>query len=112
MTLQTDPESRPAVRVLLHARHVEVDGRAVQLTPLEHDLLVHLLAHPDRVLTRAALLTDVWGWRTTDGSRTVDTHVARLRAKLGPAGAAIRTLHRVGYLVQRDLLDVVVERRP
>lgn len=112
MTLRTDPASRPAVRVLTRARHVEVDGAAVPLTPLEHDLLVHLLAHPDRVLTRADLLTEVWGWRTPDHSRTVDTHVARLRAKLGPAGAAIRTLHRVGYLVQRDLLDVVVEQHP
>ncbi|MCO1660138.1 response regulator transcription factor [Pseudonocardia humida] len=78
------------------SRRVLVDGREVALTATEFDLLAHLLAAPDRVFTREQLLGAVWGYASSAGTRTVDVHVAQLRAKLGP-GAPIRTVRGVGY---------------
>jgi DNA-binding response OmpR family regulator len=78
------------------SRRVLVDGFEVALTATEFDLLAHLLAVPDRVFTREQLLSAVWGYAASAGTRTVDVHVAQLRAKLGP-GAPIRTVRGVGY---------------
>ena len=68
----------------------------VQLTSTEFDLLAHLMARPGRVFTREELLAGVWGYAAHAGTRTVDVHVAQVRAKLGPA-SVIRTLRGVGY---------------
>ena len=84
------------VRVDLASRSVEVDGEAVRLTVTEFDLLVTLLRRPGQVLSREQLLSTAWGTADYSGSRTVDVHVAQLRAKLGPA-APIRTHRGVGY---------------
>lgn len=73
-----------------------VGGEALELTYLEYELLAHLVAHPLRVHTRGQLLQHVWGWPAIS-SRTVDTHIARLRAKLGDLRHSIETVHRVGY---------------
>ena len=80
-------------------RHVvDVDGTAVRLTAKEFLLLQYLVEHRGRVLSRDLLLTDVWGYRYTGGTRTVDVHVRRLRAKLGPAHEGlIQTVRGVGY---------------
>jgi DNA-binding response OmpR family regulator len=78
-------------------RLVYVDGELVELTYLEFELLAHLVAEPLRVHTRAQLLRLVWGWSTPLSSRTVDTHVSRLRSKLGRYRGSIETVHRVGY---------------
>jgi DNA-binding response OmpR family regulator len=78
------------------SRRVLVEGREVALTATEFDLLAHLLAVPDRVFTREQLLSAVWGYAATAGTRTVDVHIAQLRAKLGP-DAPIRTVRGVGY---------------
>ena len=85
-----------AVTVDREARRVRVDGTEVDLTPTEFDLLAHLVAHPERVYTREELLSTVWGYAAAAGTRTVDVHVAQLRAKLGDA-APIRTVRGVGY---------------
>ena len=88
------------------ARHaVTVDGRAVELTPKEFDLLHALLAAAGRVLSREHLLNHVWGYARADEieSRTVDVHVRRLRAKLGPEGARIVTVKSVGYRFEAEL---------
>jgi DNA-binding response OmpR family regulator len=79
-----------------------VDDEPLDLTYLEFELLAHLVAHPLRVHTRDQLLHLVWGWSTPLGSRTVDTHVARLRAKLGELRGSIETVHRVGYRYRPD----------
>ena len=68
----------------------------LELTYLEYELLAHLVAHPLRVHTRSQLLQLVWGWPAIS-SRTVDTHIARLRGKLGDLRQSIETVHRVGY---------------
>jgi two-component system phosphate regulon response regulator PhoB len=74
-----------------------VDGREVQLTALEFKLLFTLLKRRGRVQTRDSLLSDVWGIDADITTRTVDTHIKRLREKLGPAGEYIETLRGVGY---------------
>jgi DNA-binding response OmpR family regulator len=78
-------------------RSVTVDGAPVQLTSTEFDLLAHLVGRPGRVFTREELLAAVWGYASHSGTRTVDVHVAQVRAKLGAAGTLIRTHRGVGY---------------
>lgn len=77
-------------------RRVKVDEQAVALTATEFDLLAFLLRHPDHVFTRDQLLAEVWGYEAAGGSRTVDVHIAQLRAKLGD-NSSIRTVRGVGY---------------
>jgi DNA-binding response OmpR family regulator len=79
-------------------RSVRVAGRDVTLTATEFDLLAKLMGAPGRVFTREQLLSSVWGQADYGGGRTVDVHVAQVRAKLGP-GSPIRTLRGVGYSV-------------
>ncbi|GAA2649047.1 winged helix-turn-helix domain-containing protein [Streptomyces spororaveus] len=87
-----------AVRVDSARRLVEVDGRELDLTYLEFNLLAHLVAHPYTVHTCEALISDIWGYGHIGDGRTVDVHVARLRRKLGPAHRGrITTVRRVGY---------------
>ncbi|WP_457112900.1 response regulator transcription factor [Marmoricola sp. URHA0025 HA25] len=84
------------VRLEPATRRVEVAGDEVQLTATEFDLLAALLRRPGQVFTREQLLATAWGIADYGGSRTVDVHVAQLRAKLGPK-APIRTHRGVGY---------------
>ncbi len=77
-------------------RGVRVAGEPVSLTVTEFDLLAFLLANPGRVFSREQLLEAAWGPVTDVGPRTVDVHIAQLRAKLG-AGSPIRTVRGVGY---------------
>ncbi|MYT25239.1 winged helix family transcriptional regulator [Streptomyces sp. SID7760] len=100
------PQSAPAaaatgdglVRIDAARRTAEVDGRVLDLTYLEFELLAHLVAHPHRVHSRDQLVTTVWGYGHVGDGRTVDVHIARLRRKLGATHrGAIRTVRRVGY---------------
>jgi DNA-binding response OmpR family regulator len=75
-----------------------VDGRLLDLTYKEFELIKHLAQHPGRVYTRAQLLQEVWGYDYFGGTRTVDVHVRRLRAKLGSEHEVlIGTVRNVGY---------------
>ena len=119
-TSATDPAARPAPGnrpqgnptspghglLLDHAqRRVRIDGREVQLTFQEFELLAFLAAHPATVFTRADLVGRVWhrnlgpdGRPVPQDSRTVDVHVSRVRRKLGPHyGRYLVTEYRVGY---------------
>ena len=87
------------VTVDLVTRRVSVDGEPVSLTATEFDLLAHLMRHPGRVYTREHLLSEVWGYAAVVGTRTVDVHVAQVRAKLGDA-SPIRTVRGVGYAAE------------
>ncbi|GIJ44992.1 DNA-binding response regulator [Virgisporangium aliadipatigenens] len=78
-------------------RLVTVDGVPVELTSTEFDLLAYLMGRPGRVFTREELLSTVWGYASHAGTRTVDVHVAQVRAKLGAASTVIRTHRGVGY---------------
>jgi DNA-binding response OmpR family regulator len=76
----------------------KVSGRSLDLTFKEFELLKYLAQHPGRVFTRAQLLQEVWGYDYYGGTRTVDVHVRRLRAKLGPEHEAlVGTVRNVGY---------------
>lgn len=73
-------------------------GHPLDLTYTEFELLKYLVAHPGRVLTREQLLSEVWGYDYFGGTRTVDVHIRRLRAKLGPEhDYCIGTVRNVGY---------------
>jgi DNA-binding response OmpR family regulator len=77
---------------------VNVDGRPVDFAYMEYELLKFLITHPQRVFSRDALLSRVWGYDYYGGARTVDVHVRRIRAKLGSEHAAkIKTVRSVGY---------------
>jgi DNA-binding response OmpR family regulator len=72
-------------------------GRRIELTHQEFELLRYLAQHRGRVFTREALLERAWGYRYAGGTRTVDIHVRRVRAKLGEMGSLIETVRNVGY---------------
>jgi DNA-binding response OmpR family regulator len=80
------------------ARRVSVEGTPVHLTPTEFDLLVCLASSPGTVLTRESLMAEVWDWPDATGTRTVDSHVKSLRAKIG--AGLVRTVHGVGYALE------------
>ncbi|WP_404350104.1 response regulator transcription factor [Phycicoccus jejuensis] len=79
-------------------RRVAVDGVEVHLTPLEFDLLCALAAAPGVVRPREELMREVWGWGDASGTRTLDSHVKALRAKIG--ADRVRTVHGVGYALE------------
>jgi two-component system phosphate regulon response regulator PhoB len=85
------------LRVDREAHRVWANEQELELTALEFKLLVTLYDRRNRVQTRAALLSDVWGIDADITTRTVDTHVKRLREKLGDAGNYIETVRGVGY---------------
>jgi two-component system, OmpR family, phosphate regulon response regulator PhoB len=87
------------------SHRVWVRGEEVRLTALEFRLLSTMLSRAGRVQTRDTLLSDVWGMHAGLTTRTVDTHVTRLRKKLGEVGNYIETLRGVGYRF-RDLEDI------
>ncbi len=94
--------SHPVLRygplvVDIERHRVELDGREVRLTAKEFLLLRYLLEHPGRVLSRDLLLSDVWGYTYTGGTRTVDVHVRRLREKLPLLEDALLTIKQFGY---------------
>jgi len=110
---RTEAEPRVPSRIKVHGVVVDEDsytakvaGRPLNLTFKEFELLKHLAAHPGRVFTREALLQEVWGYDYFGGTRTVDVHVRRLRAKLGPDHEQlIGTVRNVGYRFSADGVD-------
>jgi len=85
------------------ARHeVRVNGKQVRLTSLEFKLLRTLMQRRGRVQDRDRLLNEVWGYEVVIDTRTVDTHVRRLREKLGKAGDAIETVRGFGYRLREN----------
>jgi DNA-binding response OmpR family regulator len=75
----------------------KISGRTLDLTFKEFELLRYLNENPNRVFTREQLLSEVWGYDYFGGTRTVDVHVRRLRAKLGEYESLIGTVRNVGY---------------
>lgn len=90
------------VRIDRDAHEVRVDGDEVELTPTEYKLLLTLAERKGRVLARTLLLETVWDAAPDIQTRTVDMHVQRLRAKLGPAGDMIETVRGFGYRIHSD----------
>ncbi|WP_341360163.1 response regulator transcription factor [Georgenia sp. M64] len=102
------PEQLEAGELVIDASAytARVRGRTLDLTYKEFELLKHLVQHPGRVLTRAQLLQEVWGYDYYGGTRTVDVHIRRLRAKLGSEhDQMIGTVRNVGYRFDPRGLD-------
>jgi DNA-binding response OmpR family regulator len=90
------PQTVGAITLDAAQHRVFRGAEEVALTATEFDLLAHLVRRPGRVFSREQLLSEVWGYSSVAGTRTVDVHVAQLRAKLG-AASPIRTVRGVGY---------------
>jgi DNA-binding response OmpR family regulator len=99
------PVERGGLTIDPNRRRVMVDGEEVALTPLEFEILLALARDPGVVLGREQLMDRVWGYRDYAGGRVVDSHVARIRRKLGEDGVEprfIRTVHGVGYAFEES----------
>lgn len=98
---RTAPRDQPIVAAGLRIDEANyqasINGKPLDLTYKEFELLRFLASHPVRVFTREQLLSEVWGYDYFGGTRTVDVHVRRLRAKLGDLESAIGTVRNVGY---------------
>jgi two-component system phosphate regulon response regulator PhoB len=97
------------LRVDREAHRVWVDGLEIELTVIELKLLTTLYDRRNRVQSRSALLSDVWSIDADVATRTVDTHVKRLRAKLGSAGDYVQTVRGVGYRFAGDPAELAAE---
>jgi two-component system phosphate regulon response regulator PhoB len=93
----TRPIEFGILRVDRDERRVWIAGTEIILTPLEYKLLVTLHDRREQVQSRDTLLSDVWGISADVTTRTVDTHVKRLRSKLGAAGEYVQTVRGIGY---------------
>jgi DNA-binding response OmpR family regulator len=101
----TEPLQLGGMSIDPQRRRVAVDRTDVPLTPLEFEILLTLAREPGVVFTREQLMERVWGYRDYAGGRVVDSHVARIRRKLGEDGDGprfIRTIHGVGYAFRED----------
>jgi DNA-binding response OmpR family regulator len=87
---------REPLRISLRAREVSVADRPIAVTPKEFDLLVLLASEPDSVFSRSRIMSEVWNDTSGRSSRTIDTHVGALRAKLG-ARSWVVTVHGIGF---------------
>ena len=85
------------LEINIPARNVSVDGKKVELTPKEYDLLFYLVENKNIALSRDKLLSDIWGYDFFGDDRTIDTHIKNLRNSLGPYRDYIVTLRGVGY---------------
>ena len=89
------------LRIDIESHEVYVDSKLVELTALEFKLLNELVDKRGRVQSRDQLLSEVWGYNAEVTTRTVDTHIKRLREKLGPMGKYVQTIRGVGYKFSR-----------
>lgn len=79
---------------------MRADGKEISITRMERNLLLYFLLHPNRALSRDQLLKEVWGYELPGSSRTVDSHVKKLRRDLGGFGSDIVTVRGVGYRLE------------
>lgn len=104
-TAETEPRAADywGLTVDATAHEVKIDGEQVALTLKEYNILIKLLSNVGRVYNREQLLDDIWGFDYFGDTRTVDSHVARLRTKLGVWGTAhLKTVYGVGYKIQES----------
>ncbi len=89
-----------SIRIRCSAQEVWVEGKTVSLTPKEYGLLLCLIRNRGLVLSREQLLVKCWGYDYEGDSRAVDTHIKRLREKLGSAASCIKTVIKAGYKLE------------
>lgn len=98
-----DVISAAGIVINQNSHTVECDGQPVELTPKEYDLLLYFITNKGRVLSRDLLLSKIWGYDYFGDLRTVDTHIKKLRAKLGDKAAHIKTLIKAGYKFEENI---------
>jgi two-component system, OmpR family, alkaline phosphatase synthesis response regulator PhoP len=103
---QDNPEVKEIIQVGpllidLSKHEIQVDGQVVELTLTEFKLLSHLIKNPGKIKTRDFLLDEIWEYGDGVFSRTIDTHIQRLRSKLKDAGKYIKTVRGVGYRFEK-----------
>lgn len=88
------------IKLEISSRRVTLDGKPLQLTPKEFDLLLALMQNRGKVLTRTFLLEAIWGYSFAGDSRVVDSHIKKLRSKVSPYSSNIKTVISIGYKLE------------
>ena len=88
------------IKLEISSRRVTLDGKPLQLTPKEFDLLLALMQNRGKVLTRTFLLETIWGYSFAGDSRVVDSHIKKLRIKVSPYSSNIKTVISIGYKLE------------
>lgn len=88
------------IKLEISSRRVTLDGKPLQLTPKEFDLLLALMQNRGKVLTRTFLLETIWGYSFAGDSRVVDSHIKKLRSKVSPYLSNIKTVISIGYKLE------------
>ena len=88
------------IKLEISSRRVTLDGKPLQLTPKEFDLLLALMQNRGKVLTRTFLLETIWGYSFAGDSRVVDIHIKKLRSKVSPYSSNIKTVISIGYKLE------------
>ena len=98
-TVQTDGEQLEAGGIVMDVggHHVSIDGKGINLSYKEFELLQYFMSNQGRALTRESILNQVWNYDYFGDARTIDTHVKKLRSKLGEKGSYIHTIWGMGY---------------
>lgn len=91
-----------AISIDLRAHQLSVDGKPVDVTPREFELMLYFMKNLNIALSREQILNMVWNYDFYGDARTIDTHVKNLRMKLGPAGERIKTVRSYGYKLEDD----------
>lgn len=95
--IRQDLKSFDGLEIDDHGRYVYVDGLRIEMSPKEYELLLYLTENPGMALSREQILNAVWNYDYLGDVRTVDTHIKKLRLKLGPKGEFIQTVRGLGY---------------
>lgn len=88
------------IKLEISSRRVTLDGKPLQLTPKEFDLLLALMQNRGKVLTKTFLLETIWGYSFAGDSRVVDSHIKKLRSKVSPYSSNIKTVISIGYKLE------------
>ena len=98
-TVQTEGEQLEAGGIVMDVggHHVSIDGKGINLSYKEFELLQYFMSNQGRALTRESILNQVWNYDYFGDARTIDTHVKKLRSKLGEKGSYIHTIWGMGY---------------
>ncbi len=88
------------IKLEISSRRITLDGKPLQLTPKEFDLLLALMQNRGKVLTRTFLLETIWGYSFAGDSRVVDSHIKKLRSKVSPYSSNIKTVISIGYKLE------------
>ena len=100
LNARSDALTFRGIKLEISSRRVTLDGKPLQLTPKEYDLLLALMQNRGKVLTRTFLLETIWGYSFAGDSRVVDSHIKKLRSKVSPYSSNIKTVISIGYKLE------------